>query len=351
MSYQYHTQLSSTFFGGIRTPRFIVIHWYGNPGQTGDVHGTAQYLAGTTHASVNYVTAEGHVYCLVSPDRIAWGQGDGAYGEGNNYGISIENNPWCTPGDRETTAELIANLRKQYGMLPLRLHKEFTSTACPGVWANQLAWLDARSRQIMGAGNALPTPNPNPAPVGGNTRVIGAEVGWVRTAPRKTAPPVAAYPNGIARGATILVEGFVKGDDPYDDGVVDDAWLKTKSGYIWCNGTVGNSLAGLKYLGDMSTKAAPATKPAPAPTPATVLHNRTVTNAVAYVRTEPRSNAPMVAGYPNGIAQGAVLAVKGYVSGQDPYGTGDDAWYVTKSGGYVWANAAQNTLAGLSKLN
>jgi hypothetical protein len=77
---------------------------------------------------------------------------------------------------------------------------------------------------------------------------------------------------------------------------------------------------------------------------------RTVTNPVAFARTAPRSDAPLAPGYPEGIAKGATLAVVGYVAGQDPYGKGDNAWYKTPRGYYVWANAAGNSLAGLAKL-
>lgn len=77
---------------------------------------------------------------------------------------------------------------------------------------------------------------------------------------------------------------------------------------------------------------------------------RTVTNEVAWARTAPRADAAPAPEYPEGIAQGAELAVIGYVAGQDPYGTGDDAWYKTPRGYYVWANAAGNSLAGLTKL-
>ncbi|NVM97839.1 LysM domain-containing protein [Arthrobacter sp. SDTb3-6] len=91
-------------------------------------------------------------------------------------------------------------------------------------------------------------------------------------------------------------------------------------------------------------------KPAPAPAPALV--NRIVTNPVAWVRTAPRSGAPLAPGYPRGIPKGQPIAVKGFVVGENPYGTTppDNAWYVTKSGYYVWANAAQNTIAGLRNL-
>lgn len=80
------------------------------------------------------------------------------------------------------------------------------------------------------------------------------------------------------------------------------------------------------------------------------LYNRKVTNAVAYVRTAPRANAPLINGYPEGIAKGATIALKGYVKGQDPYGKGDNAWGVTKSGGYVWMNAIGNNITGLPYL-
>ena len=80
---------------------------------------------------------------------------------------------------------------------------------------------------------------------------------------------------------------------------------------------------------------------------------RIVTADPAMVRTGPGVNYALASGYPSGLAKGAKLAVKGYVSGQDPYpndGVQDDAWYVTKSGYYVWANGAGNSLAGLPKL-
>lgn len=78
---------------------------------------------------------------------------------------------------------------------------------------------------------------------------------------------------------------------------------------------------------------------------------RTVTNDVAFVRTGPGRGFPEAAGYEGGIANGETLAVRGYVAGEDPYETGDNAWYMTKSGFYVWANAAGNDLSGLALLS
>lgn len=77
---------------------------------------------------------------------------------------------------------------------------------------------------------------------------------------------------------------------------------------------------------------------------------RTVTNEVAYARTAPRADAGLAPEYPEGIAQGATIAVTGHVTGQDPYGSGDNAWYKTPRGYFIWANAAGNDVSGLAHL-
>lgn len=77
---------------------------------------------------------------------------------------------------------------------------------------------------------------------------------------------------------------------------------------------------------------------------------RKVTQNVAFVRRSPNSHAAVSPRFPTGISKGSTLAVKGYVAGNDPYGTGDNAWYVTIGNEYVWANAAENNIKGLPKL-
>lgn len=77
---------------------------------------------------------------------------------------------------------------------------------------------------------------------------------------------------------------------------------------------------------------------------------RTVTLEGTNVRTAPYADAPLAPGYPEGLAKGAVLAVVGYVKGQDVNGNGDNAWLKTKSGFYVWANNAGNNIDGLAYL-
>lgn len=107
------------------------------------------------------------------------------------------------------------------------------------------------------------------ASTGGALRTVTSDVAMVRVSPWSWAAPAAGFPEGIAKGANLAVVGYVKGEDPYGTG--DNAWYKTKSGfYVWAN-NAGNSVAGLKYLGEMkppAKPAAPAPKPAPVPAPA-----------------------------------------------------------------------------------
>lgn len=107
-----------------------------------------------------------------------------------------------------------------------------------------------------GTGQLLGWLRPRPEKVKGGTAgavrllTVTASPAIVRTSPRVEAGNVAKeYPNGIAKGAKIAAVGYVQGQDPYpSDGVQDDAWIKTVSGfYVWAN-ALGNDLAGLRKL-------------------------------------------------------------------------------------------------------
>lgn len=158
-----HLSSPSSIVGGVHKKEFIAIHWYGDPNTAGDVHATARYLAGVNHASVNFVAGyaggEGHVYCLVNPTQIAYGQGDGGNGYGNKHGISIECDPRMRAEDLEVVAHVIARIHRDFGLnFPLRPHSDFTATACPGTYKAKLGWLFDRARQINGQIAAAPAP-------------------------------------------------------------------------------------------------------------------------------------------------------------------------------------------------
>lgn len=93
-------------------------------------------------------------------------------------------------------------------------------------------------------------------------------------------------------------------------------------------------------------QAAPAPAPAPAAPAAPRLFNRTVTVQGTNVRTGPGTGYAKAPGYEGGLNAGAVIAVLGYNKGQ-AVTPGNDAWYRTKSGYFVWANNAQDDISGL----
>ena len=165
MGYRYETQYDSpNYTAGRQGNRIagITIHHWGVDGQKHD--DVVRFLCrqgGNT--SAHYVVSGGRVTCIVAPGDTAWHAGNW---QANCSQIGIECRPECTSGDMKTVAELIADLRKTYGYLPLSPHKRFFNTACPGRWEAKLGWLDKRAEEIR---NGKSTPTQNTA-VGGEDR-------------------------------------------------------------------------------------------------------------------------------------------------------------------------------------
>lgn len=165
MAYKYETQYDSpNYEPGREGNRIqgITIHHWGYDGQYHD--DVIRFLCrpgGKT--SAHYVVSGGRVTCIISPENTAYHAGTWA---ANLRQIGIECRPECSNADMETVAELIADLRKAYGYLPLYPHKRFFNTACPGRWEAKLGWLDKRAEEIR---NGKSTPTQNTA-VGGEDR-------------------------------------------------------------------------------------------------------------------------------------------------------------------------------------
>ena len=145
----------------------ITIHHWGSRGQRFDnvVNWLCQKRAGT---SALYVVEAGKVACIVDPDRRAWHAGNS---RGNHESIGIECRPEATEGDYATVAALVADLRAVYGNIPLKRHRDWTSTACPGVWdIGKIDRLARRSKPSVPAvstgGASAPAPKPKPAASG-----------------------------------------------------------------------------------------------------------------------------------------------------------------------------------------
>ena len=130
----------------------IAIHHWGALGQTHD--GVVNWFcnpAQGAQTSAHFVVSGGRAHCIVSPADTAWHAGNW---EANLTTIGIECRPEATDADYKTAAELVRWLRSKYGDLPLKPHKAFTSTACPGRW--DLARLDREARgTTTGGGSAV----------------------------------------------------------------------------------------------------------------------------------------------------------------------------------------------------
>lgn len=117
-------------FGQPRTLEGIVIHHWGERGQTHQ--GVVDFFCttGPGATSAHFVVSAGRIDCIVSPEDAAW------HCPGKNAThIGIECRPEATDADYATVAELVAWLRSNYGLpLPLSMHRDWYSTACPGVW-------------------------------------------------------------------------------------------------------------------------------------------------------------------------------------------------------------------------
>lgn len=153
-------------YGRKRTITGITIHHWGIRGQA--FFGVVNFLCrkgGKT--SAHYVAEAGRVACIVAPKNAAWHAGNG---KGNATTVGIECRPEATDADYATVAQLIADIRKAYGNLPLIPHRAWKATSCPGVW--DLARLDREARAaasgstVKPSGSVKPKPKPKPKPKG-----------------------------------------------------------------------------------------------------------------------------------------------------------------------------------------
>mgnify|MGYP003574980939 CR=1 FL=1 len=205
MAYKYETQYDSPNFtpgnqtlatyGRPRTIEAIAIHWWGDPNTNPTYEGVIATLCNPARQASAHFVATGtgrRVAQLVVLTDTSW-----ATNSANPYTISIECDPRCRNEDYDVVAELIAELRAEYGNLPLVPHRQFVATACPGNY--DLARLDREARAKTADKNAnfgeikssAPAPSPSPAPTPASPlinealkymiRVFSSEVkGWDR---------------------------------------------------------------------------------------------------------------------------------------------------------------------------
>lgn len=146
MSYHYEHTPSPNYSAGrpYGPPDHITIHWWGRDGQShAAVRDYLRRYGGDT--SAHEVISAGLVSHLVDFTDRAWHAGP----SGNPRGIGLELRPEMSEGDFLTAAERIANIRREYGPLPLRPHCDHLPTDCPGRWFPHLQRLSDLANQIL----------------------------------------------------------------------------------------------------------------------------------------------------------------------------------------------------------
>lgn len=151
MAYNYITQYDSPNYTAGRQGNAIssiTIHWWDDPSKGPTFEGIVGWLCNpASQVSAHYVVTgtDRRVACIVDPANIAWHAGNWV---GNQTSIGIECDPRCRDEDYDVIAELVAELRKTYGDLPLRPHRSWTTTSCPGNY--DLGRIDRMAREKAG---------------------------------------------------------------------------------------------------------------------------------------------------------------------------------------------------------
>lgn len=148
--YEYITQYDSPNHWGQRSKtEAIVIHWWGDPNTKPSFAGVVGWLCNPrSQASAHYVVEADKVACIVDPHMMAWHVAQPAYV--NQTTIGIECNPRAWDSDHETVAELVADLWHEWGKLPVRRHRDYMATQCPGDY--DVERIIARAEEIYAGG-------------------------------------------------------------------------------------------------------------------------------------------------------------------------------------------------------
>jgi hypothetical protein len=131
-NYTPNGQVAATF-GYPRSIDYITIHWWGDPNQQPTFEGVVSWLCNSRSgvSCHDVITGTGYrVAVIVDYPNAGWHAGNAL---GNATSLGFECDPRARQEDYEAVAEDIADTWKYYGrIIPLRGHKTWTSTACPG---------------------------------------------------------------------------------------------------------------------------------------------------------------------------------------------------------------------------
>ena len=219
-AYQYLTQYNSYNYNGYASTDAIVVHHWGVDGQ--NFYNVIAALSGSRQASAHYVLQDGLVACIIAPGLRAWHVAGNDYGavmpytsDINSHTIGIECRPECTSGDRETLAQLIADLWMDYGEMPVYGHQDFMATACPGRYYGRLEDIEARAREIYNGIIGGEQTEPETEEVEDVTK---EEVQAMINASKRTYETLDDLPMGKDIVQRLINQGYLVGEGATEDG-------------------------------------------------------------------------------------------------------------------------------------
>lgn len=183
-------------------------------------------------------------------------------------------------------------------------------------------WLRPKFDAPAGNGGAAPQSGAiTPIASKPNQRVLGPTEAKQRAAANTDAAVVRVIQPASAGGTGIEeFTGFVHGQRVKIGAVDTDIWYCDSDGYVWSGMFTSQDTAGLP---DLTPKAQPLQG-----------YQRQVGEDGATRRVAPDKNANAV----DTFDPGAVIDFKGFVRGTDPYGKGNNVWFVGRyTGGYIWS--------------
>lgn len=178
------------------------IHWWGLPEWKQSFNQVADYLStdrGASSTSAHYVVSDTRVACLVSPGNRAWHAL-----AGNETTVGLELDPNGGEATLENAAQIIAMLEEHYGKdFFIYPHNHWTSTQCPGKYADKIGWIADRVNQIrQGQAPTLAVVTPTPTVLENQPPRPVAQPKWI-VEKGDTLSKIARYYKGTASRAVL----------------------------------------------------------------------------------------------------------------------------------------------------
>lgn len=131
-------------WSGGNTCKEIIIHWWDDPAKKPTLNGVvAHFQNPAVKVAAHYVVSDDTVVQMCEETDRAWHAR-----AANSFGIGIEVDPNVPGNTYKTLGELVRGIRSRRGNIPLKPHKLYATTVCPGTI--DLARIDREANNPQG---------------------------------------------------------------------------------------------------------------------------------------------------------------------------------------------------------